>query len=73
MHYDLDLAIAYACALGLFCWLASWLIPLAFSTAYGATAAWVDTHRRGGPRGTPRPSPTARTAHSDWWGPTHQS
>ena len=73
MHYDLDLAIAYACVLGLFCWLASWFVPLAVRTVYGATLAFVATHFRCGPRGTPPGALTARIAQPDWWGPTHPS
>ena len=73
MHYDLDLAIAYACVLGLFCWLASWFVPLALSTLFRATVAWLDAHARRRRQGTPPGGLTTRSSESDWFGPVHHS
>lgn len=56
MTFHLDLAIAYACALVLFYWLASWMLP----ALARALAAWLrgccrDPDRRQGGGGRPQP------------------
>ncbi|MDB4974267.1 MAG: hypothetical protein JWN48_2608 [Myxococcaceae bacterium] len=72
MHFELDLAIAYGCALALFGWVVSWLVPALLGAMVSSLASVIRSLRQrhpasGSMRGNPRTVPT------DWWGPTHHS
>ena len=69
MQFDLDLAIAYACALGLFCLFATWFVPVALRAVFKAAVALVRacTPSRSGED----PPGGAHAQPADWWGPHH--
>jgi hypothetical protein len=72
MKYDLNLAFAYACALGLLGYVASWLLPRAIQSIVAAVVQLWRTLRAQRvdkrPPAAPRESPPG-----DWWGPAHHS
>jgi hypothetical protein len=69
MQFDLDLAIAFACALGLFCLLATWFVPLALRAIYNGAVALVRALTRSDARRDPPGG--AHAEHVEWWGPHH--
>ena len=74
MHFELDLAIAYACTLGLFCWLASWFVPLLLGALVRAAASLVRSLSTRGPGGGGgNEHATSKPLHGDWWGPSHHA
>jgi hypothetical protein len=70
MQFDLDLAIAYACALGLFCLLATWFVPLALRAIVNGAVALYRALTHAGSSSNP-PGGAHVEQVTEWWGPHH--
>jgi hypothetical protein len=64
MAFDLDLAVVYACALVLFYWITSWLLPIAARALFAAVRSSLRRIDGGSGRGSrlapPRHLPKVR-------------
>ena len=74
MHFELDLAIAYACALSIFGLVASWLVPYLFGAIVrGLASAIRSLQHHAASDQAPKASTGGGHDYHDWWGPTHHS